>query len=117
MCNFDTAIILNIEIFMIPVSLTLQGIYSYKKKQTIDFTRLTKAGLFGIFGVTGSGKSAIIEAISYALYGETERMNTRGDERSYNMMNLQSNQLLIDFICIAESNNTRYRFIVEGKRN
>ena len=46
---------------MIPISLTLQGVYSYKKKQTIDFSRLTKAGLFGIFGATGSGKFEIID--------------------------------------------------------
>ena len=44
-------------------------------------------------------------------------MNSKGDERYYNMMNLQSNQLYIDFMCLSELNNTRYRFVVEGKRN
>ncbi|NCD41360.1 MAG: hypothetical protein EOL88_04640, partial [Bacteroidia bacterium] len=42
---------------MIPISLTLQGIYSYQEKQTIDFRPLTHARLFGIFGPVGSGKS------------------------------------------------------------
>ena len=35
---------------MLPVKLTLEGIYSYRERQTIDFTRLTEARLFGIFG-------------------------------------------------------------------
>jgi exonuclease SbcC len=34
-------------------------LYSYQKKQTIDFEELTNAGLFGIFGAVGSGKSSV----------------------------------------------------------
>ena len=62
---------------MIPLKLTLEGIYSYQERQTIDFTALSQAGLFGIFGAVGSGKSSILEAITYALFGETERLNAR----------------------------------------
>ena len=100
---------------MIPVTLTIQGLYSYKQKQNIDFSKLTAAGLFGIFGSVGCGKSTILEAISYALYGETERLN-KGDNRNYNMMNLKSNELLIDFE-FKTGNDIHYRFIVKGKRN
>lgn len=101
---------------MIPISLTLQGFYSYKHKQTIDFTRLTKAGVFGIFGATGSGKSAIIEAILFALYGETERLNSK-EERSYNFMNLQSNELYIELICFSHFTQTQYTIQVNAKRS
>ncbi|OQA98399.1 MAG: Nuclease SbcCD subunit C [Bacteroidetes bacterium ADurb.Bin217] len=101
---------------MIPISITLQGFYSYKEKQTIDFTNLTKAGVFGIFGATGSGKSAIIEAIMFALYGETERLNNRED-RSYNFMNLQSNELYIEFICFSHFTQTQYTIQVQAKRS
>ncbi|MFO7869307.1 MAG: SMC family ATPase [Bacteroidales bacterium] len=101
---------------MIPVSLSIEGLYSYKNKQTIDFTSLTQAGIFGIFGKTGSGKSSILEAISYALYGRTERMN-KNDKFKYNMMNLQSNSLYIDFVCISELDSCTYRCIVSAKRN
>ena len=45
---------------MVPVRLTLEGIYSYREAQTIEFNRLTEAKLFGIFGPVGSGKSTIL---------------------------------------------------------
>lgn len=101
---------------MIPVKLTIQGLYSYQEKQTIDFTRLTEANLFGIFGSVGSGKSSILEAITFALYGETDRLNSR-DSRSYNMMNLKSNDLLIEFIFETGKNQTAYQAVVKGRRN
>ena len=100
---------------MIPIRLQLEGIYSYQQPQDIDFEHLGKAELFGIFGATGSGKSSILEAIGYAIYNKTERLPTAG--RNYNMMNLKSNRLRIDFECRAgKEHATRYRFVVEGKR-
>ena len=102
---------------MIPVQLTIQGLYSYQEKQTIDFTRLTSANLFGIFGMVGSGKSSVLEAITFAIYGRTDRLNLSGDNRYYNMMNLKSNDLLIDFIFETGKNQTAYRATVKGKRN
>ncbi|OFY31044.1 MAG: hypothetical protein A2X09_15860 [Bacteroidetes bacterium GWF2_43_11] len=101
---------------MIPVTLTLQGIYSYRQRTAIDFRPLVQARLFGIFGRTGSGKSAIIEAITYAIFGETERLNKR-DGRAYNMMNLRSNELLIDYEFTAGFPVVSYRCIVKGQRN
>ncbi len=101
---------------MIPIKLSIQGLYSYQEKQTIDFTKLTSANLFGIFGAVGSGKSSILEAITFALYGETDRLNAR-DSRNYNMMNLKSNELLIDFEFETGKNQTAFRAVVKGKRN
>ena len=102
---------------MIPQKLILKGIYSYQTRQEIDFTSLTREHLFGIFGPVGSGKSAILEAITFALYGETERLNQK-DNRQYNMMNLKSNELLIDFEFRAGKENSQlYAFTVMGKRD
>lgn len=100
---------------MIPLKLTLAGIYSYQNEQTIAFEPLLESGLFGIFGSVGSGKSTILEAITFALYRKTERLS-RNDGINYNMMNLKSNRLKIDFECLNYENE-RWRFFIEGKRN
>ncbi|MGA9211748.1 AAA family ATPase, partial [Kaistella sp.] len=100
---------------MIPIQLTIEGLYSYQERQTIDFKNLTEAGLFGIFGSVGSGKSSILEAISFALYGETERLNAR-DKRAYNMMNLKSNRSFIEFD-FFNFENRKFRTTREFKRN
>jgi len=101
---------------MIPIKLELQGLYSYKEKQTVDFARLTAAGLFGIFGAVGSGKSSILEAIMLALYGNTERLAARGEKTS--MVNLQSDTLSISFDFKAGKNNRdTYRATYVSKRN
>lgn len=102
---------------MIPLYLKIKGLYSYKTLQEIDFNSLTGASLFGIFGSVGSGKSSVLEAIMFALYGDTERLNKSGDDRYYNMTNLSSDDLLIDFTCMAGKEDNRYRFVVQGKRN
>ncbi|WP_312341875.1 SMC family ATPase [Chryseobacterium binzhouense] len=100
---------------MIPIQLTLEGLYSYQERQKIDFENLTEAGLFGIFGSVGSGKSSILEAISFALYGETERLNAR-DKRAYNMMNLKSNKSYIEFDFLNYENK-KFRATREFRRN
>ncbi|HFK5519664.1 TPA: SbcC/MukB-like Walker B domain-containing protein [Elizabethkingia anophelis] len=100
---------------MIPLKLTIEGLYSYQEKQTIDFTKLTDAGFFGVFGSVGSGKSSILEAITFALYGETERMNKR-DNRAYNMMNLKSSKSFIEFDFINFENRI-FRIIRDFRRN
>lgn len=107
---------------MIPVSLTIEGLYSYRQRQQIDFSRLTTAQVFGIFGPTGSGKSSLLEAMAFALYGETERLNKQ-ESRGYNMMNLASDRLYIDFTFESSDASgkyeglNQYRFVVQGKRN
>jgi len=102
---------------MIPIQLTLKGIYSYQKEQTIDFTRLAEGRLFGIFGPVGCGKSTILEAITLALYNQSERLSER-DNRSYNLMNLKSGELLIRFIFMAGKDfQEEYLAEVQGKRH
>lgn len=101
---------------MIPLKLSVQGLYSYQATQEIDFRRLISSSVFGIFGKVGSGKTSLLEAISFALYGETERLHNR-DNRPYNMMNLKSKQLKIDFEFQAGADGLRYRFLYEAKRN
>ncbi len=102
---------------MIPVKLTIEGLYSYQTRQEIDFQQLSDARIFGIFGSVGSGKSSILEAITFSIYGRTDRLNLSGDNRTYNMMNLRSNKLFIEFIFCDGRENNEYKAVVTGRRN
>jgi DNA repair protein SbcC/Rad50 len=101
--------------FMIPKKLIFKGLYSYKDVDNcvIDFDRLNQAGLFGIFGATGSGKSSILEAMLIALFDSGVRFNGRASDND--LMNLDSDSLYIDFE--FEAQGIKFRRIVEGRRN
>jgi len=57
---------------MRPVSLHLAGFTAFRSPTDIDFTG---ADLFALTGPTGSGKSSIIDAICFALYGSIPRLS------------------------------------------
>lgn len=63
---------------MKPLELILQGFASFRHKTIIPFEDLAEQRLFAISGVTGSGKSSILDAISYVLYGRTPRLGSMG---------------------------------------
>ncbi len=50
-------------------SLALQAFGPYATAQLIDFDRLASSGLFLLEGPTGAGKTTILDAITFALYG------------------------------------------------
>jgi exonuclease SbcC len=53
--------------------LTVAGFGPYKVEQTVDFTRFDDDGIFLITGKTGAGKSSILDAVCFALYGSVPR--------------------------------------------
>ncbi|RKZ65528.1 MAG: hypothetical protein DRQ48_11540, partial [Gammaproteobacteria bacterium] len=56
---------------MKPINLTMQAFGPYAGKQVVDFSELGDTSLFLITGPTGSGKTTILDGITYALYGRT----------------------------------------------
>jgi len=54
-----------------PLCLTIEGFGSFAQKQVIDFAELAQRRLFLIHGPTGSGKTTVLDAICFALYGDT----------------------------------------------
>ncbi len=59
---------------MRPLRLQLKGFTAYRDEQVLDFEGLD---LFAIVGPTGSGKSYLLDAMTYALFGQVERVGTR----------------------------------------
>ena len=51
-------------------SLEFEGIGPFRDRQVIDFDSLGQSGIFLIDGPTGAGKTTIIDAIVFALFGD-----------------------------------------------
>jgi exonuclease SbcC len=68
---------------MKPLKLTMSAFGSYRDLETVDF-QIAGQGIFLITGDTGSGKTTIFDAVSYALFGETS-----GQRREPSMMRSQ----------------------------
>jgi DNA repair protein SbcC/Rad50 len=56
---------------MRPVRLRLAGFTAFRDEQDLDFEGLD---LFAITGPTGAGKSSLLDAVTYALYGKAPRV-------------------------------------------
>jgi len=78
---------------MTPLKLTLKGFVSYREEQTIDFTRLSQDGIFGIFGRIGSGKSTITDGILFCLYGDIGKDGPKKED----FINTQCKEAIVEF--------------------
>lgn len=58
---------------MRPIKLTMEAFGTYLNKTVIPFDEFGKSGLFLVTGNTGSGKTTIFDAITFALYGENSK--------------------------------------------
>jgi exonuclease SbcC len=63
---------------MIPIKLVFQAFGPYVRRQEVDFQKFADSGVFLIHGITGSGKTTILDAMTYALYGKSSG-GQRGD--------------------------------------
>lgn len=55
---------------MKPISLTIEAFGPYRESVTLEFSALQDHSMFLISGPTGAGKTSILDAMVYALYGE-----------------------------------------------
>src|SRR6185503_10665315 len=93
---------------MRPIRLQVEGLTSFRQRVEIDFSSFS---LFAITGPTGAGKTSIIDAIIYALYGRTPRLGTRSIRE---LISQGANRMtvLLEFSC----GTTRYRIAREVQR-
>ncbi|MDC0773987.1 AAA family ATPase, partial [Streptomyces sp. HD] len=75
--------------------------------QTVDFDALSTAGLFLLHGPTGAGKTSVLDAVCYALYGSVPGARQSGQGG----MNLRS-----DHAALGTRTEIRLELTVAGRR-
>ena len=60
---------------MRPIRLTMQAFGPYPGQEVVDFRTLGDRRFFLIHGPTGSGKTTVLDAICYALYGKSSGLS------------------------------------------
>ncbi len=84
---------------MIPIKLRIEGFLSYRKPVELDFTGFDLAC---ISGQNGAGKSALLDAITWALFG---RARKRDESIINNHPSVKAAEVTLDF----DYENNRYR--------
>ncbi len=93
--------------------LTLSGIGPFASTFHINFHNLAASGLFLLEGPTGSGKSTIIDAIVFALYGKVASAET-SDDRMRSDHAADSTESYVDLV--FETGSGIYRVIRKPER-
>ncbi len=88
---------------MRPLRLEIEGFTAFRECQTVDFESLE---LFVITGPTGAGKTSILDAMVFALYGQVPRLG--GKQGMTDLVSLGRNQARISFE-FALDGGQRYR--------
>ncbi|MDW7675198.1 MAG: AAA family ATPase, partial [Bacillota bacterium] len=65
---------------MRPLKLAMSAFGPYLDRQVLDFKELKDKSIFLIHGPTGSGKTTIVDAMCFALYGDTSGAEREGKE-------------------------------------
>jgi len=94
-------------------SLTVSAFGSFSDRATVDFDQLSETGLFLLHGPTGAGKTTILDAVSFALFGTVPGVRTAGEA-------LRSHHASADTVTEVELEVTldgqRYRIVRRPKQ-
>jgi len=83
---------------MKPIKLVMTAFGPYDEETVIDFTQFEQHKLFLITGETGSGKTTIFDAITYALYGESSGGSRKPDAfRCHNSPDERKTSVIFEF--------------------
>tara|TARA_B100000029_G_scaffold488677_1_gene545508 strand:+ start:7233 stop:10100 length:2868 start_codon:yes stop_codon:yes gene_type:complete len=78
---------------MRPLLLEVEGFSSFRNKTVVDFK---DANLFALTGSTGAGKSSLLDAICFALYGSVPRYDV-GEIKSLMHSSVDETRVMLDF--------------------
>lgn len=82
---------------MKPLKLIMRAFGPYAGETVIDFDKLEGRHLFLICGPTGAGKTTILDAMCYALYGRTSGDRTGSHMRSDYATGARKTEVIFDF--------------------
>lgn len=95
---------------MRPLKLTMQAFGPYRAQETVDFGELGPNRVFLIHGDTGAGKTTILDAMVFALYGETSGGERRADQmRCESAPSTLATEVVFDFSLGADAFRVRRR--------
>ena len=100
---------------MKPVKLEMYGFMTYKNKTFIDFTKLYDSKIFIISGDTGSGKTSIFDAISFALFGKIQRQGFDLNDLRSDFLSGKDPISYVDFSFEIDGKNYRIKRIPSQK--
>ena len=83
---------------MRPIRVVMNAFGPYAGTQVVDFSVLGEHGLFLIHGPTGAGKTTVLDAICFALYGEATSSGRNGrNMRSHHCSPLEETRVAFEF--------------------
>ena len=93
---------------MKPIKIEFQAFGPYTGHEVVDFEKISSKGLFLICGKTGIGKTMILDAMTFALYGKSSG-NARDDFEAMRSTNAEpTTPTFVKFI--FENNGEYYLF-------
>ena len=96
---------------MKPLQLKIQAFGPYVEMQTIDFEKLSENGIFLIKGPTGSGKTTIFDAMTFALYGGSSGDDSKSKVGRNDLEEWRCNQAERSLTTVVS-----FRFSARGKK-